>query len=99
MGREEDDDQQSPDDNEESVVAAVEQAEAESGIDISEVYVGIAGQHIKSLQHRGEMVRDDINDEISKEDLDKLDANMFKLITLPDEEVIHVIPQEYTIDG
>lgn len=82
-----------------SIRIAVEQAEAESGITISEVYVGIAGQHIKSLQHRGEMVRDDINEEISKEDLDKLDENMFKLITLPDEEVIHVIPQEYTVDG
>lgn len=82
-----------------SIKIAVEQAESESGIDIDEVYVGIAGQHIKSLQHRGEMVRDDINEEISKEDLDKLDENMFKLVTIPGEEVIHVIPQEYTIDG
>jgi cell division protein FtsA len=82
-----------------SIKIAVEQAELESGIKIEEVYVGIAGQHIKSLQHRGEMVRDEIKEEISKEDLDKLKANMFKLVTIPGEEVIHVIPQEYTVDG
>ena len=82
-----------------SIKIAVEQAEAESGIKIDEVYVGIAGQHIKSLQHRGEMVRDEISEEISKDDLDKLKDNMFKLVTIPGEEVIHVIPQEYTVDG
>lgn len=82
-----------------SIKIAVEDAEKESGITIDEVYVGIAGQHIKSLQHRGEMVRDDIDEEITKFDLDKLDNNMFKLVTIPGEEVIHVIPQEYTVDG
>ena len=82
-----------------SIKVAVAQAELESGVKIDEVYVGIAGQHIKSLQHRGEMVRDEIIEEISKDDLDKLNDNMFKLVTIPGEEVIHVIPQEYTIDG
>ena len=82
-----------------SIKLAVEQAELESGFKINEVYVGIAGQHIKSVQHRGEMVRDNIEDEISHEDLEKLNQNMFKLVTIPGEEVIHVIPQEYTIDG
>lgn len=82
-----------------SIKIAVEQAEMESGIEIDEVYVGIAGQHIKSLQHRGEMVRDEITEEICKEDLEKLTDNMFKLVTIHGEEVIHVIPQEYTVDG
>ena len=82
-----------------SIKIAVEEAERSSGIKINEVYVGIAGQHIKSLQHRGEIVRDNIDDEISQIDLDKLNDNMFKLVTIPGEEVIHVIPQEYTIDG
>ena len=82
-----------------SIKIAVENAELESGIKINEVFVGIAGQHIKSLQHRGEMVRDDINEEISQTDLDKLRDNMFKLVTMPGENVIHVIPQEYTVDG
>jgi len=82
-----------------SIKEAVEEAKQKSGIDIKEVYVGIAGQHIKSLQHRGEIVRDNIEIEIEKVDVDKLKSNMFKLITIPGEEVIHVIPQEYTVDG
>ena len=53
----------------------------------------------KELQHRGEMVRDEISQEISKDDLDSFKDNMFKLVTIPGEEVIHVIPQEYTVDG
>ena len=44
-------------------------------------------------------MRDEISEEISKDDLDKLKKNMFKLVTIPGEEVIHVIPQEYTVDG
>tara|TARA_B100001758_G_scaffold247950_1_gene268953 strand:- start:19129 stop:20433 length:1305 start_codon:yes stop_codon:yes gene_type:complete len=82
-----------------SIVDAVDQAEKKSGIRIKDVFVGVAGQHIKSLQHRGEIVRDNIDVEIGKEDIDKLKSNMFKLITIPGEEVIHVIPQEYTVDG
>jgi len=83
----------------ESIKIAVEEAEQRYGEKINEVYIGIAGQHIKSLQHRGEMVRDDIENEISFEDIEKLRENMFKLVTVPGEEVIHVIPQEYTVDG
>ena len=83
----------------ESIKLAVAEAEEKSGIKIKEVYVGIAGQHIKSLQHRGEIVRDNIDIEIDQSDMDKLKDNMFKLITIPGEEVIHVIPQEYTVDG
>ena len=63
------------------------------------MFVGIAGQHIKSLQHRGEIVRDNTDVEINKADIEKLKSNMFKLITIPGEEIIHVIPQEYTVDG
>jgi cell division protein FtsA len=82
-----------------SIKEAISEAKKKSGIEIDEVFVGIAGQHIKSLQHRGELVRDNIEIEIEKADIDKLKSNMFKLITIPGEEVIHVIPQEYTVDG
>jgi len=82
-----------------SIVSATNEAKQKSGLVINNVFVGIAGQHIKSLQHRGEIVRDNIETEITKSDIDKLKANMFKLITIPGEEVIHVIPQEYTVDG
>ena len=83
----------------ESIKEAVEEAKLKSGLEIEDVFIGIAGQHIKSLQHRGEIVRDNIEVEIDKEDITKLKSNMFKLITIPGEEVIHVIPQEYTVDG
>ena len=75
------------------------EAEEKTNLKINDVHIGIAGQHIKSLQHRGEIVREDIDVEINKLDIDKLKSNMFKLITIPGEEVIHVIPQEYTVDG
>jgi len=82
-----------------SIKEAVDEATQKSGIEIDKVFVGIAGQHIKSLQHRGEIVRDNIDVEINKADIEKLKSNMFKLITIPGEEIIHVIPQEYTVDG
>ena len=81
----------------ESIKEAINQASQH--YNINEVYVGIAGQHIKSLQHRGEIVRDDVENEINISDMKKLKENMFKLTTIPGEEVIHVIPQEYTVDG
>jgi len=82
-----------------SIKLALEEVEKKNNIKIGEVVVGIAGQHIKSLQHRGEIVRDNIDIEIGQDDINKLKDNMFKLITIPGEEVIHVIPQEYTVDG
>ena len=82
-----------------SIMSAINEAKQKSGVDFKDVFVGIAGQHIKSLQHRGQIVRDNVDVEIVKSDIDKLKSNMFKLITIPGEEVIHVIPQEYTVDG
>ena len=82
-----------------SIVEAINEAKQKSGLQTKEVFIGIAGQHIKSLQHRGEIVRDNIDTEIGKADIAKLKSNMFKLITIPGEEIIHVIPQEYTVDG
>ena len=63
-----------------SIKEAIKEANKKSGIEIGEVFVGIAGQHIKSLQHRGELVRDNIEIEIEKSDIDKLKSNMLKLI-------------------
>lgn len=62
------------------------------------VNVGIAGQHIKSLQHRGSMIRDDIETEISQQDIDKLCNSMYNLNMNPGEEILEVIPQEFSID-
>ena len=68
-----------------SIRAAVEEAESKSGIEIKVVNVGIAGQHIKSLQHRGMITRDSIDDEISQKDVDELIEDMYKLVMMPGE--------------
>lgn len=81
-----------------SIRAAVEEAEAKSGIDINVVNVGIAGQHIKSLQHRGMITRNNSDTEIGQQDIDSLIEDMYKLVMMPGEEIIHVLPQEYIID-
>jgi cell division protein FtsA len=81
-----------------SIKAAVEEAELKSGVDIKVVNVGIAGQHIKSLQHRGMVTRESIETEINQADVDMLIDDMFKLVMLPGEEIIHVLPQEYIVD-
>jgi cell division protein FtsA len=81
-----------------SIKSAVEEAEQKSGVNIRVVNVGIAGQHIKSIQHRGNIMRNTLEDEIHQEDIDVLVENMYKLVMQPGEEIIHVIPQEYIVD-
>ncbi len=82
-----------------SIQQAVEQAEINSGLKIGSVVVGIAGQHIRSLQHSDYITRKDSEEVINEEDLDKLCNQVYKLIMLPGEEIIHVLPQEYKVDG
>ena len=78
---------------------AVASAERAVGKPIKVVHVGIAGQHIKSLQHRGILTRQDDHDEISQKDIDQLVSDMYKLVLPPGDKILHVIPQEYTIDS
>jgi cell division protein FtsA len=78
---------------------AVEAAGSQSNVEIRVVNVGIAGQHIKSLQHRGLITRKDTQTEISRRDIEKLIEDMYNLVMPPGEEIIHVLPQEFTIDG
>lgn len=83
----------------EAIKAAVADAEKMSGVNISTVKVGIAGQHIKSHQHRGSIIRDNSDEEITFADVDKLINSMYNIGMKPGEEIISVIPQEFTIDG
>jgi cell division protein FtsA len=82
-----------------SIRTAVAEAESKSGVDIKVVNVGIAGQHIKSMQSRGSKTRATHEDEIAQKDIDALIDDMFKLMMQPGEEIIHVLPQEYIIDN
>ena len=81
-----------------SIREAVSGAEGQSNVDIKVVNVGIAGQHIKSIQHRGIFTKGD-DDEISHNDIERLISDMYKLVLPPGEEIIHVLPQEFTIDN
>jgi cell division protein FtsA len=82
-----------------SIRKAVKQAEEKSGVAIKYINVGIAGQHIKSHQHRGNIIRDDDDKEISNEEIHSLTQSMYKLAMAPGEEIIDVIPQDYIIDN
>ena len=81
-----------------AIKRAVAQASEQSKVDIKSVNVGIAGHHIKSLQHRGVLIRENADVEISDQELDKLKQDMYKIGISPGEEIINVIPQEYIID-
>lgn len=82
-----------------SIRAAIAEAEKNSGVEIKVVNVGIAGQHISSIQHRGLLTRNNLEDEISKSDIEVLINDMTKLSMNPGEQIIHVLPQEYTVDN
>ncbi|MEO0901530.1 MAG: cell division protein FtsA, partial [Bacteroidota bacterium] len=82
-----------------SIQQAVEQAELNAGVKIGSVVVGIAGQHIRSLQHSDYITRSNSEEVICDDDLDKLCNQVYKLVMLPGEEIIHVLPQEYKVDG
>jgi cell division protein FtsA len=82
-----------------SIQKAIQAAQSSSGIKINSVAVGIAGQHIRSLQHSDYVTREDPESVINDNDLDRLTDNVHKLVMMPGEEIIHVLPQEYKVDG
>ena len=77
---------------------AIDLAEKMSKHEIQKVHVGIAGQHIKSLQHQGVLYRNNPQEEITREDVDKLVQDMYKIALPPGDQILHVIPQEFTVD-
>lgn len=85
-------------------IRSIEQAivkcmESNPELDINEVYVGIAGQHIKSLQTRGDRVRANSDDVISKADIELLVRDQYKTYIPAGDQIIDIVPQEFTIDS
>src|ERR1043165_3479735 len=68
-------------------------------LEISEVYVGIAGHHIKSLQTRGDIVRQHTDEEITQREIDQLIADQYKTYIPAGDQIIDVIPQEFAVDN
>jgi cell division protein FtsA len=82
-----------------SIQNAVSEAEATSDVKIDGVTVGIAGQHIRSLQHSDYITRPNAEQVINEDDIDRLINQVHKLVMLPGEEIIHVLPQDFKVDG
>jgi cell division protein FtsA len=89
-----------------SIHGAIEEAKAQvvgdrEGVEfnLKSVLVGVAGQHIKSMQHRGMLTRTDVDNEISQKDLDMLEDDMYRTLMPPGEQIIKVIPKQYNIDN
>lgn len=82
-----------------AIQVAVNQAQTASGFKFSDVYVGIAGQHIRSIKNRGYKFIETKDLEIKQTDVDDVTAQMFRLHIDPGEEIIHVIPQDYIVDN
>ena len=82
-----------------SIQQAVEEAKINSGYNVIDVSVGIAGQHIRSIQHSDYITRENPESVIDEDDIQKLLQQVYKLVMLPGEEIIHVLPQEYKVDG
>ena len=81
-----------------SIQKAVEDAEEKSGYKIKDVVVGIAGQHIRSIQKSDYIIRPDYEEVIGDNDIDLLIRQVQKMVMLPGEEIIHVLPQDFIID-
>jgi len=82
-----------------AIQETISEAEAKADVKVSEVYVGIAGQHIKSMRNRGYINRDSYDDEITREDIEALINDMYKLPIDMGEEIIHVLPQNFIVDN
>jgi len=80
-----------------SIRRAIEDAEKMSGIEITSVIVGIAGGHIRSLNGHGMITLR--NREVTKRDLDRVIESATAGSQPADREVIHVMPQEFIVDG
>ncbi len=82
-----------------SIQQAILEAENNSGYKINDVVVGIAGQHIRSIQHSDYISRKNPEEVIGEYDIEQLTCQVQNLSMLPGEEIIHALPQEFKIDG
>ncbi len=78
---------------------AVEQAQLASGIEVNSVNVGIAGDHIRSIRSKGVITINNKDKEITVKDVERLLEDCQRIMLPPDQQIIHVIPQEFVVDG
>ena len=83
----------------ESIVHAVEQAEHMAGRRIESVFVGVTGEHIRSMNSKGMIAVTSPTREISKEDVERVMESSRTVVLTPDREIIHAIARGYVVDG
>ncbi|MCU7503149.1 MAG: cell division protein FtsA [Ignavibacteria bacterium] len=81
-----------------AIKAAMEVASNRAGIDLRILNVGVAGEHITSLRHRNYVTINNPDREITKEDLDRLEADVRTIRIPSDRQILHIIPEEFSID-
>ncbi|NJM14092.1 MAG: cell division protein FtsA [Bacteroidales bacterium] len=82
-----------------AIQLTIQEVQSKSGVKFTEVFVGIAGQHIKSVRNRGYINRESFEDEITREDIIRLVEDMYKIPIDVGEEIIHVLPQSFIVDN
>jgi cell division protein FtsA len=82
-----------------AIRTTVDEVQKQVGFQIKQAFVGIAGQHIKSIRNRGYINRDSYDTEITLADTERLLADMYKIPIELGEEIIHVLPQNYIVDS
>jgi cell division protein FtsA len=82
-----------------AIKAAVEEAELASGIKVNAVNVGIAGDHIRSISSKGVITINNKDQEITRADVDRLLQDCRKVLLPTDQQILHVIPQDFIVDG
>jgi cell division protein FtsA len=78
---------------------AIEHVETQSGLEVGNVFVSVSGEHVRSRQEKGIITLNDPDSEISADDLQRLKQEMFKVHVPMGWEIVHVLPQEYTVDN
>ncbi len=82
-----------------AIQSTVTEVKKQTGISFQDVFVGIAGQHIKSVRNRGYFNRDTYDEEITKKDIQRLIDDMYRIPIDAGEEIIHVLPQNFIVDN
>jgi cell division protein FtsA len=82
-----------------AIKTAVQQAELASGIEVNSVNVGIAGDHIRSVRSKGVITINNRDKEITVKDVDRLLEDCQRIMLPPDQQILHVIPQDFVVDG
>ena len=82
----------------EAIKQAVSEAEQMAGVEVSGVYAGVAGGHVRGLNSRGVVAVSGRDREVSEQDVDRV-VEAARAINLPqDREIIHVLPQTFVVD-